>query len=179
AIVVAQDDPHDQYLVHHPADLFEKPPEAAVVDPTNPYVLGPHIACAAREQPMAEEELAVFGEGAAAAVERGVEAGHLFWRRGLLYHRGRESPHRLVDVRSASGALFAIVDQETGALLGTVDEARVYWHVHPGAVYLHQGEQYEVAELDLVQRVALVARSSADYYTQTRDVTDVEVLGVI
>jgi DEAD/DEAH box helicase domain-containing protein len=179
AILVAQDDPLDQYLVQHPDDLFRKPPEAAVVDPTNPYVLGPHLACAAREQPLTEEELPVFGEGALESVRRQVEEGSLFWRRGLLYHRGRDSPHRLVDVRSASGALFAIVDKETGGLLGTVDESRAYWHVHPGAVYLHQGEQYEVAELDLAGRVALVAKSDADYYTQTRDITDVEVLNVI
>jgi DEAD/DEAH box helicase domain-containing protein len=179
AMLIAQDDPLDQYLVQHPADLFEKPPEAAVVDPTNPYVLEPHIACAAREQPMTEEEVTVFGEGAAEAVERLTAGGELFWRRGLLYHRGRESPHRRVDIRSASGALFAIVDAETGGLLGTVDEARAFWHVHPGAVYLHQGEQYEVRELDLQGRVALVGKSDADYYTQTRDVTDVEVLRVI
>src|SRR6266571_4600218 len=51
AVLVAQDDPLDQYLVAHPADLFERPPEAAVIDPTNPYVLEPHLACAAREQP--------------------------------------------------------------------------------------------------------------------------------
>ena len=44
AVLVAQDDPLDQYLVAHPDDLFEKPPEAAVVDPTNPYVLEPHLA---------------------------------------------------------------------------------------------------------------------------------------
>ena len=179
AMLVAQDDPLDQYLVNHPEDLFAKPPEAAVVDPANPYVLAPHLACAAREQPLADEELAVFGEGAPDAVERLLEQGSLTRRRGLLHHLGRESPHRQVDVRSASGALFAIVDEETGGLLGTVDEARAFWHVHPGAVYLHQGEQYEVSELDLVRRVALVSRSDADYYTQTRDVTDVRVLRVI
>ena len=132
AMLIAQDDPLDQYLVQHPADLFQKPPEAAVVDPTNPYVLEPHIACAAREQPMTAEEVDVFGEGAPEAVERMVAAGELFWRRGLLYQRGRESPHGRVDIRSASGSLFAIVDEETGALLGTVDEARAFWHVHPG-----------------------------------------------
>ena len=132
AVLVAQDDPLDQYLMQHPEDLFEKPPEAAVVDPTNPYVIGPHIACAAREQPLAEAELGVFGDAAAGAVEDRVEAGELFWRRGLLYHRGRESPHRKIDIRSASGELFAIVDGETGALLGTVDESRAFHHVHPG-----------------------------------------------
>jgi len=179
AVLVAQDDPLDQYLVNHPDDLFSKPAEAAVVDPTNPYVLEPHLACAAREQPMAQDELEVLGESAAGAAERMVESGELVRRRGLLHHPARQSPHRLVDIRSASGDLFAIVDQETGGLLGTVDEARAFWHVHPGAVYLHQGEQYEVSALDLERKVALVGRSEADYYTQTRDTTDIEVLGVL
>jgi DEAD/DEAH box helicase domain-containing protein len=179
AVLVAQDDPLDQYLVHHPVDLFSKPPEAAVVDPTNPYVVEPHLACAAREQPVADDELEVLGESARRSAEEMVARGELTRRRGMLHHHGRQSPHRLVDIRSASGSLFAIVDRDTGALLGTVDEARAYWHVHPGAVYLHQGEQYEVAELDLVGRVALVGRSDADYYTQTRDVTDIEVLDVL
>jgi DEAD/DEAH box helicase domain-containing protein len=178
AVLVAQDDPLDQYLVHHPADLFTKPPEAAVVDPTNPYVVEPHLACAAREQPLAEEELDVFGDQSRPALERLIERGELFWRRGLLYHRGRESPHARVDIRSASGGLFAIVDRDTGALLGTVDESRAHHHVHPGAVYLHQGEQFEVDQLDLAGRVALVSKSEADYYTQTRDITDVEVLSI-
>jgi DEAD/DEAH box helicase domain-containing protein len=179
AILIAQDDPLDQFLVQHPADVFAKPPEAAVIDPTNPYVVEPHVACAAREQPLSEEELSIFGEAALDAAERLRERGELFERRGLLHHQGRASPHRLVDIRSASGELFAIVEEETGALLGTVDQARAYWHVHPGAVYLHQGEQFEVVELDLRRSVAVVARSDADYYTQARDVTDVEVLSVV
>ena len=63
AILVAQDDPLDQYLVHHPEDLFDKPPEAAVIDPTNPYVLEPHLRCAARELPLRDEDLGFFGDG--------------------------------------------------------------------------------------------------------------------
>ena len=59
---MAQDDPLDQYLVHHPEDLFDKPAEAAVIDPTNPYVLEPHLRCAARELPLREEDLAFFGD---------------------------------------------------------------------------------------------------------------------
>jgi len=177
--LVAQDDPLDQYLVQHPADLFSRPPEAAVVDPTNPYILEPHLACAAREQPLTQEEVAVFGEGAIEASARLVEEGILIWRRGLLCYRGGQSPHQLVDVRSASGSLFAIVDRDTGALLGTVDESRAFHDVHPGAIYLHQGEQYEVAGLDLDRKVAVVARSDAEYYTQPLDQTDIEVVGVI
>src|SRR5205085_9527689 len=77
AVLVAQDDPLDQYLVAHPEDLFERPPEAAVIDPTNPYVLEPHLACAAREQPLADEELRFFGGAAADAARRMEERGEL------------------------------------------------------------------------------------------------------
>jgi DEAD/DEAH box helicase domain-containing protein len=176
AVLVAQDDPLDQYLVTHPADLFDKPAEAAVVDPSNPFVLEPHLACAAREHPLADEELETFWPQAAAAVASLAERGELVRRRDRWHHRGREAPHRSVDIRSASGHLFSIVIRETGELLGTVDEARAYSQVHPGAVYLHQGEQFEVQELDLVARVALVVRSDPDHYTQARDTTDIDLV---
>ena len=65
--------------------------------------------------------------------------------------------------------------EETGELLGTVDGSRAYSQVHPGAIYLHQGEQFEVLELDLTGRVALVTRSDPDFYTQARDTTDIRV----
>jgi DEAD/DEAH box helicase domain-containing protein len=176
AILVAQDDPLDQYLVTHPQDLFDKPPEAAVIDPSNPFILEPHLACAAREYPLTDDELATFWPGSAAAVERLEARGELVRRRGLLHHKGKDSPHRSVDIRSASGHQFAIVIEETGELLGTADESRAFYHVHPGAVYLHQGEQFEVIELDLVQRVALVTRADPDFYTQSRDTTDIDVV---
>ncbi len=176
AVLVAQDDPLDQYLVQHPTDLFDRPAEDAVIDPSNRFVLEPHLACAAREQPLAEDDLAFFGPDAPDAIARLEERGELARRRGTWHHVGRRSPHRAVDIRSASGHQFQIVIQETGELLGTVDESRAHYHVHPGAVYLHQGEQFEVRELDLASRVALVDRVDPDYYTQSRDTTDIEVV---
>jgi DEAD/DEAH box helicase domain-containing protein len=178
AFLVANDDPLDQYLVTHPQDLFARPPEAAVIDPTNPYVLGPHLLCAAREQPLDPGELAFFGEASKEVAARLQEEGRLVERRGLLHHRGTESPHREVDIRSASGHLFLIVEDGTGALLGTVDESRAFLQVHQGAIYLHQGEQYEVTALDLERHVALVRPANVDYYTQSRDTTDIDVLAV-
>jgi DEAD/DEAH box helicase domain-containing protein len=175
AVLVAQDEPLDQYLVTHPADLFDKPPEAAVVDPSNPFVLEPHLACAAREFPLSDEEAETFWPGSAEALARMQERGELARRRSLWHHHGRDVPHRLVDMRSTGGHTFAIVIEETGELLGTVDGSRAFSQVHPGAVYLHQGEQFEVRALDLDGRVALVSRSDPDYYTQARDTTDIRV----
>jgi DEAD/DEAH box helicase domain-containing protein len=179
AVLVAQDDPLDQYLVTHPADLFDKPAEAAVIDPSNPFVVGPHLACAAREQPLSDEELARFWPGSEVAVERLVAAGELKRRRELWHHVGHSSPHRAVDVRSTGGRTFSIVIADSGELLGTVDESRAYQTVHPGAIYLHQGEQFEVVELDLVAGVALVTPADPDFYTQSRDTTDIAVGGAL
>ncbi|MGB7806052.1 MAG: DEAD/DEAH box helicase [Actinomycetota bacterium] len=181
AILVAQDDPLDQYLVNHPDDIFERPAEAAVIDPTNPYVLEPHLRCAAREVPLREEELGFFGDvpDVKKAVERMTDRGELVQRREAWHDRGKDAPHRAVDVRAGGGHVYSIVIAGTGELLGTADEHRAYATLHPGAVYLHMGEQYLVEELDLVQRVAVVASADPDYYTQARDVTDIEVADVL
>jgi DEAD/DEAH box helicase domain-containing protein len=175
AVLVAQDDPLDQYLVHHPDDLFDKPAEAAVIDPTNPYVMEPHLRCAARELPLREPDLPFFGPSAVTAVERMTERGELVERREAWHDNGEESPHRAVDVRAGGGHVYTIVVAETGELLGTADERRAYATLHPGAVYLHQGEQYLVRELNLVDRVAAVSEADPDFYTQARDVTDIAV----
>jgi DEAD/DEAH box helicase domain-containing protein len=180
AVLIAQDDPLDQYLVQHPEDLFDRPAEAAVIDPTNPYVLEPHLRCAAREVPLHEGELTFFGDpvDVLAAVERMVERGELVRRSESWHDRGKEAPHRAVDVRAGSGHIYSIVIEGTGELLGTSDEGRAFQTLHPGAVYLHMGEQYLVRQLDLVQRVALVSEADPDFYTQARDVTDIGIASV-
>jgi DEAD/DEAH box helicase domain-containing protein len=177
AVLVAQDEPLDQYLVHHPEDLFDKPPEAAVIDPTNPYVREPHLRCAAREIPLRDEELGFFGDpgDVSTSLEAMAGRGELVRRREAWHDRGGSSPHRAVDVRAGGGRVYAIVDEGTGELIGTADEHRAYGTLHPGAVYLHLGEQYLVQELDLVERVAVVRGADPDYYTQARDITDVAV----
>ncbi|MCW2633834.1 MAG: box helicase, partial [Blastococcus sp.] len=48
-VFVAREDPLDSYLVHHPEAVFGRPVEMAITNPTNPYLLRPHLACAAAE----------------------------------------------------------------------------------------------------------------------------------
>jgi DEAD/DEAH box helicase domain-containing protein len=181
AVLVAQDDPLDQYLVNHPADLFDKPAEAAVIDPTNPYVLEPHLRCAARERPLGPGELEFFGEATMveASLERMAERGELVRRKETWHDRGQTPPHREVDVRAGGGHVYSIVIADTGELLGTADEGRAFATLHPGAVYLHMGEQYVVTELDLVARVAAVEAADPDFYTRSRDVTDIEIVDTV
>jgi len=52
AVLVAGDDQLDQWYMAHPDQVFSRPPEPAVINPANPYVLHAHLACAAHEQPL-------------------------------------------------------------------------------------------------------------------------------
>ena len=177
AVLVAQDDPLDQYLVHHPEDLFDKPAEAAVIDPTNPYVREPHPALRRTGGAAARRRARVLRrrEEVRASVEAMTSRGELVRRREAWHDRGRDEPHRAVDVRAGGGHVYSIVIDGTGELLGTADEHRAYATLHPGAVYLHLGEQYLVQELDLVSRIAVVRNADPDFYTRLGDVTDIAI----
>ncbi|MDP9184486.1 MAG: DEAD/DEAH box helicase [Actinomycetota bacterium] len=180
AVLVAQDDPLDQYLTQHPDDLFGQSPEAAVIDPTNPYVLDPHLRCAAREYPLNDEEAKrFFGDTATEALGRLAEQDLVKLRRERWHDIGSTPPHRDLDIRAGGGHVYRIVQEDTGQLIGTADEHRAFATLHPGAVYLHQGEQFLVRKLDLVSGVALVEEADPDYYTQARDITDIMIVNVL
>ena len=177
AVLIARDDPLDTYLVHHPSALFGRPVEVTVLDPANPYVLGPQLCCAASEAPLRADDLELFGgEVARAAVDGLTASGALRKRPSGWYwtHPGRPD----VDLRGAGGAPVSVVESATGRLLGTVDQSSSHFMLHTGAVYLHQGVTHLVDELDLEDAVALVRRADPDWSTHARDVTDVSVLGV-
>ncbi len=175
-VFVARDDPLDTYLVTHPEALLGTPVEANVFDPDNPYVLGPHLCAAAAELPLTEPDLDLFGPGARAGVEALTEAGLLRRRPQGWFWTDRRRASDLADIRSSGGAPVRLVEAGTGRMLGTVDQASAHATVHAGAVYLHQGETYLVADLDLEEKVAVVEAADPDYSTSAREVTDIAIL---
>ncbi len=176
-LFVARDDPLDTYLVHHPAAILERPVETAVLDPGNPYVLAPQLACAAAELPITAGELDDFGGQAAREVLESLVADRVLRRRPSgWYWTSRERPHHEVDIRGSGGEQIAVVEAETARMLGTVDPGSACGTVHPGAVYLHQGASYVVDDLDLEQGLALVHTEDPDWNTSAREIVDISVL---
>ncbi|MEU8658572.1 Zn-binding domain-containing protein, partial [Actinoplanes philippinensis] len=174
AVLVARDDPLDTYLVHHPEAVFGRPVEATVLDPGNPYVLGPQLCCAASEAPLTDADLDLFGGHG--LVEQLTAEGLLRRRPSGWYwtHRGRPE----VDLRGTGGAPVSVVEAATGRLLGTVDHGSSHAMLHPGAVYLHQGVTFVVDDLDLEDAIALVHQEEPDWTTHARDVTSLSVVNV-
>jgi DEAD/DEAH box helicase domain-containing protein len=174
-VLVARDDPLDTYLVHNPAALLDKPIERVVIDPANPYILGPQLLCAATELPIDEAEVRTLG--AQDVADRLVDDGLLRRRSGKYYPAPGVDPHPAVDIRGPTGGQIVIVEGDTGRLLGTAGAGQAAASVHPGAVYLHQGESYVVDSLDFDEGLAFVHSEDPGYATFARELTDIAVTG--
>ena len=172
AVLVASEDALDQYFMREPEALLDRRVEAAILDHANPRVLDGHLATAAFEAPLDDDDRATLGTE---ALERAPHVPQLQKTpRGYVY-AGKDYPAGRVPLRSASADAFSIVDASTGTVLGVVEHERAYSTVHEGAVYLHLGEQWLVHELDVPRRKVLVEPFSGDWYTQVKKETDTVV----
>lgn len=179
SVLVALDNPLDQYLMRHPEAFFGKPMENARISPENPYILRPHLLCAAYEAPLTEDDRDFFGPGMEEQALALADDGFLR-RKGGLWHLepGVSYPAQDVNIRSTSGHFYTLVEQDSGVILETVDEASAFLELHPGGVYLHQGESYLITDLDLESRTAYAIKTDVPYYTEVRDFTETRVLNV-
>jgi DEAD/DEAH box helicase domain-containing protein len=175
AVLVGGDDQLDRWYLDHPGEIFTRRPEPAVINPSNPFVSRPQIGCAAYEIPLSTADEAILGEDLDDAVRDLVLADALKPRGGRMYWAGSEAPAPAVGLRTGSSVEFRLLDTGTGRLVGTVEEARVFHVAHPGAIYLHQGRQWQVEHLDLDDHYALLAATDADEWTQPRHDTDIAI----
>jgi DEAD/DEAH box helicase domain-containing protein len=180
-VFVARDDPLDTYLAHHPHALLGRPLESCVLDPANPYVLAPELACAAAELPLTESDVSsLFGPSSVAALDSLVARGLLRRRpAGWFWAVARERPHGTVDIRGSGGEQVVVVESDTGRMLGTVDPSSAHTQVHPGAVYLHQGRSYVVDDLELDESLALVHTEEPSWTTSARELVDIAVISTL
>ncbi|WP_235780850.1 DEAD/DEAH box helicase [Sinomonas notoginsengisoli] len=176
AAFVASDDPLDTYLVNHPEAIFDTSVEATVLDPSNPYVLGPHLCAAAAEKPLAPNDLELFGPPAEALLGQLEAQGYLRRRPSGWYWTHPESAAGMVSLRGDGGGPVSIIDAETGQLLGSMDSPQTHYQAHQGAIYVHQGASYLVEELNEAEHCVVARRVNPDYYTTARDITTIEVL---
>lgn len=169
-LLVPGNDPLDEYYLHHPELLTEGRVEDAVADPYNSELHPLHLACAAAELPIRDEEVeGLVDPGLDLAAVPGLHRGPGTWTTLARY------PHRRLSLRGSGGRPVRLKDA-TGRSLGTADPATALRDLHPGAVYLHQGDPYLVVRLDLERGLAELLPHIEDYYTQPRSETDIDIL---
>jgi DEAD/DEAH box helicase domain-containing protein len=177
SFLIALDNPLDQYFMRHPGAFFQKSFENALVNPENPYILKSHLLCAAWELPLGTGDEVFFGSCLIREAEELERRGMLKKKRGRWYLSPAIAyPAQEVNIRATSGESFALVDATTSSLLETVESSFAIFQLHPGAIYLHQGEAYLVTGLDLPGRTAIAEPTKAPYYTVTKEITDLRIL---
>lgn len=182
-VFVGRDEPMDNYLLHHPEALLRTPIERIVFNPANPFVLRSHLYCAAVEKALSNEDIAAWD---ALPVAEALVAEGLLRKRPQGWFAVEppepseltpETAHQLVGLRGSSEREIVIVESTTGRMLGTIDAARAASQVHPGAVYMHQGETFVIEELDFEDRLALARPETPEWTTFARSTTDIRIIG--
>jgi DEAD/DEAH box helicase domain-containing protein len=172
AVLIASEDALDQYFMREPEMLLERRVEAAILDHANPRVLDGHVRAAAFEAPVDDADRATLGDE---ALERAALLPDLKHTKSGYVWAGRDYPAGQFGLRSTTPDTFAVVEAQSGTVLGLVERERAYSTVHEGAVYLHLGESYLVRELDLQARTAVVTPYNGDYYTQAKKDTNTAI----
>ncbi|MGQ9615773.1 MAG: DEAD/DEAH box helicase [Spirochaetota bacterium] len=177
SILITSNSPLDQYIAMHPEFLMERSPEAALINPSNLYVLVDQVKCAAFELPFREMEK--FGEDEIMDILSYLEEEEVLHKEGEVFHwQDRSYPAENVSIRSADIGNFVIVEMENGnrKVIGEMDRASVPILLFQNAVYIHGSEQYTVTNLDWDKQVAYVEKSRLNYYTDALTKTDIQIL---
>jgi DEAD/DEAH box helicase domain-containing protein len=175
AVYVAGADALDQFFCRHPDEFVGRPVEAAILDHESEQIASRHMVAAAYELPLSDADDAVFGEGWRERAERLTAAGQLRRAGGRLLPSGSEFVAAKIALRSASADSVAVIERDSGEMLGLVEAERAFTTIHPGAVYLHLGRSYEVEQLDVEGRRAIVSRFDGDWYTRPKKETEIYI----
>jgi DEAD/DEAH box helicase domain-containing protein len=178
AVLVASSSPLDQFIVNHPDYFFSKSPEKALINPDNLSILINHVECAAFELPFQDGEK--FGTVEIGEILKYLEEDQLVHHsKDKWYYTSEAYPADGISLRSISSDNFVVVDAtERTKAIAEVDFTSALTTLHPKAIYICEGEQYFVEELDYEQRKAYVKKTDVDYYTDAIDYTKIKILDV-
>jgi DEAD/DEAH box helicase domain-containing protein len=179
ALYVAGSDALDQFFCRHPEEFLDRPVESAILDHESEEIHLAHLCAAAYELPLSPGDEEFFGPRWDAYADRLVKLGQLRERGGRYLPRGEGFPAARIPLRSSSPDSVAIVEADAGEIIGSVETARARAAAHPGAIYLHMGRSYEVEELDVEGRRAIVRPFVGDWYTQPKKDTDTHIERVL
>ena len=179
-LMVASSSPLDQFIVNNPEYFFGQSPEMALINPDNLYIQLNHFKCAAYELPFVKGEDS-FGDPASTAEMLEYLAEERIVREvgDRYYWMAEEFPQAGISLRSAADQNYLIIDISTPGkhrVIGEMDRFTVPMLLHQYAIYMHEGKQFQVEELDFDDKKAYVRAVDVDYYTDADLTVSLKVL---
>lgn len=179
AFLVASSSPLDQYIITNPEYFFGKSPENGLINPDNLVILYNHIKCAAFELPFEDGEK--FGVETTEEILSYMEEAKIIRHVGNRWYWSADSfPADEISLRSASNENFIIIDisEPKHTVIGEVDRFSAPMLIHEDAIYIHEGQQYQVEQLDFDDKKAYVRKVDVDYYTDANLAVELKVIDV-
>lgn len=167
--------PMDQYIALEPEWLFDSSSENAIVDPDNLLIELAHIRAAAAELPLSLDDGALFPDlGETIPVLLRVEevrslGGRFVWSGGL-YPAGEFS------MRNIDQNKYQLLNKKTGKNITEMDEEQAFHEIHEGAVYMHDGEFYQVVHMNLESKIVEAVPFHGNYYTVPGCETNIRII---
>jgi DEAD/DEAH box helicase domain-containing protein len=176
AVLVASSAPIDQFIIRNPSYFFDASPEHALINPDNLHILLDHVKCAAFELPFAADE--AFGqEDVQQVLSVLAEEGLVHYADGQWNWTHESYPADAVSLRSVSSDNFVVVDITHGErVIGETDFSSAPATLHEKAIYIVEGQLFQVERFDFDGRKAFVRSVDCDYYTDAITYTKVTIL---
>jgi DEAD/DEAH box helicase domain-containing protein len=175
-ILVANSTAINQFLCAEPQYIFDRTPEAGIIDPDNLIIRSNHLKCATFELPFIPDEYEP--DAGTHKILDYLTDQQVIRRSGDRYHWSSEIyPAEQISLRSASPDNFVILNESKNyEVIGEVDWFSAPIFLHEEAIYLHGARQFQVTKLDWDGKKAYVKESDVDYYTDAETKTDLKVL---
>lgn len=167
--------PMDQYIALEPGWLFEGSSENAIVDPDNLLIELAHIRAAAAELPLSLDDTGVFPDlGEVIPVllkmqEVRSQSGRFAWA-------GGQYPAGDFSLRNIDRNRYQLVNKETGNPITEMDESQAFHELYEGAVYIHDGDFYQVVKMDQESKIVYALPFGGNYYTVPGNEINIKII---
>lgn len=178
-IFIADSDALDQYIVNNPDFIFSNNFDMLEINNENPYILSPHLRCAAYELPIdLTIDVDYFGNETVKHVESMEKDGLIVKKAGKYFYAERLSYAPKVNIRSTGEENVKLIDKD-GNTIEKISWKRAIEEAFVGAVYMHLARTYIVEKLDLENKFALLVEKDTEYYTDSLAIESIEILDTL
>ncbi|NLC40411.1 MAG: DEAD/DEAH box helicase, partial [Clostridiaceae bacterium] len=156
--------PFDQYIAIEPDWLFVNSSENAVIDKNNLFIQLANVRAAAAELPLTLDDAALFPD-LGEIIPVLIRAKELRSEHGKFVWCGQEFPAGAYSLRNMDQERYKVINSVTGNPITEMDETQAFREIYEGAIYMHDGQSYQVLSLDLHSRTAIAKATIENFYT--------------